>query len=210
VTFPSLDLEKELLKSFDAVIGIDEVGRGALAGPVGVGAFLLTPDLLDSLPPTIRDSKLIAEKKRTEVANMVLAWGECGVGLCPVSTIEEKGISFALRTAALQAIENLKTQNAVVLLDGSHNWLGEIGMKVVVQTKADRDCGSVAAASVVAKVRRDDLMAKLSQDFPDYGWDSNKGYSSNSHIEAIQRLGPTMHHRTSWLEKILSKDLGLF
>jgi len=210
VTFPSLDLEKELLKSFDAVIGIDEVGRGALAGPVGVGAFLFTPDLLDSLPPSIRDSKLIAEKKRAEVAEVVMAWGECGVGLCPVRTIEEKGISFALRTAALQAIENLKTQNAVVLLDGSHNWLGEIGMKVVVQTKADRDCGSVAAASVVAKVRRDDLMAKLSQDFPDYGWDSNKGYSSNSHIEAIQRLGPTMHHRTSWLAKILSKDLGLF
>ena len=210
MTFPILNLEKELLKSFDAVIGIDEVGRGALAGPVGVGAFLLTRDLLNSLPESIRDSKLIAEKKRAEVAEAAMAWGNCEVGLCAVGTIEEKGISFALRTAALQAIENLKTQNAVVLLDGSHNWLGEVGIKVVVQTKADRDCGSVAAASVVAKVNRDALMTELSQDFPDYGWDSNKGYSSNSHIEAIQRLGPTVHHRTSWLEKILSKDLGLF
>ena len=210
MTYPSLDLEKELLKSFDAVIGIDEVGRGAIAGPVGVGAFLLTPDLLDSLPASIRDSKLIAEKKRAEVAEAVVAWGKSGVGLCPVSTIEQKGISFALRTAALQAIENLRTQNTVVLLDGSHNWLGEIGMKVVVQTKADRDCGSVAAASVIAKVKRDALMTELSKDFPDYGWDSNKGYSSSSHIEAIQQLGPTMHHRTSWLEKILTKDLGLF
>ena len=210
MTFPSLNLEKELLESFDAVIGIDEVGRGALAGPVGVGAFLLTRDILDSLPASIRDSKLIAEKKRAEVSEAVEAWGRCAVGLCPVNTIEEKGISFALRTAAIQAIENLRTQNAVLLLDGSHNWLGEIGMKVVVQTKADRDCGSVAAASVVAKVQRDALMAELSQDFPEYGWDSNKGYSSNSHIEAIQRLGPTIHHRTSWLEKILSKNLGLF
>lgn len=210
MTFPSLDLEKELLDSFDAVIGIDEVGRGALAGPVGVGAFLLTREMLDSLPASIRDSKLIAEKKRAEVAEAVMAWGESGVGLCPVSTIEEKGISFALKTAALEAIENLSPQNAVVLLDGSHNWLGEIGTKVVVQTKADRDCGSVAAASVVAKVKRDALMAELSKDFPEYGWDSNKGYSSNSHIEAIQRLGPTNHHRTSWLEKILTKDLGLF
>ena len=107
MTFPSLDLEKELLDSFDAVIGIDEVGRGALAGPVGVGAFLLTREMLDSLPGSIRDSKLIAEKKRTEVAEAVMAWGESGVGLCPVSTIEEKGISFALKMAALEAIENL-------------------------------------------------------------------------------------------------------
>ena len=125
MTFPSLDLEKELLESFDAVIGIDEVGRGALAGPVGVGAFLLTREMLESLPASIRDSKLIAEKKRAEVAEAVMAWGESGVGLCPVSTIEEKGISFALKTAALEAIENLSPQNAVVLLDGSHNWLGQ-------------------------------------------------------------------------------------
>ena len=210
MTFPSLDLERELLERFDAVIGIDEVGRGALAGPVGVGAFLLTRDMLRSLPASVRDSKLIAEKKRAEVAQAALAWGECGVGLCPVSTIEEKGISFALKTAGLDAIENLSAGNVVVLLDGSHNWLGEIGLEVVVQTKADRDCGSVAAASVVAKVKRDALMTELAQDFPDYGWDSNKGYSSNAHIEAIRRLGPTKHHRTSWLEKILSADLGLF
>ena len=81
MTFPSLDLEKELLDSFDAVIGIDEVGRGALAGPVGVGAFLLTREMLYSLPALIRDSKLIAEKKRAEVAEAVMAWGESGVVL---------------------------------------------------------------------------------------------------------------------------------
>ena len=210
MTYPTLDFERSLLQECSAIIGIDEVGRGALAGPVGVGAFLLTPDLLDSQPETVRDSKLIAEAKRAAVAGEVKAWGRGSVGLAAVSVIEAEGINSALRHAALDALDKLKVKDAVVLLDGSHNWLEDVGMRVLVKTKADRDCGSVAAASIVAKVERDAIMTELAEDFPQYGWDSNKGYSSNSHIEAIQRFGPTQHHRTSWLEKILSKDLGLF
>lgn len=210
MSYPTLDTERGLLETYDAVIGVDEVGRGALAGPVAAGAFVLTPQHLDSLPKTLRDSKLIPEKKRAAVAAEVASWGESRVGMCSVEVIEAKGISFALRSAALDAIEELRGKNTIVLLDGSHNWLGDIGMQVLTKTKADRDCGSVAAASVVAKVARDGLMQELSKDFPEYGWDSNKGYSSNSHIEAIQTLGPSKHHRASWLEKILSKDLGLF
>lgn len=210
MTYPTLDFERSLLDDSLAIIGIDEVGRGALAGPVGVGAFLLTPDLLDSQPETVRDSKLIAETKRMEAADEVRAWGVSAIGLSDVSVIEEKGINFALRHAALQALDKLKFEDAIVLLDGSHNWLGDVGMRVVVKTKADRDCGSVAAASIVAKVERDAIMTELAKDFPEYGWDSNKGYSSPSHIAAIQSLGPSPHHRTSWLEKILSEDLGLF
>ncbi|MEK9987266.1 MAG: ribonuclease HII [Aquiluna sp.] len=210
MTYPTLDFERSLLDNSSAIIGIDEVGRGALAGPVGVGAFLLTPDLLVSQPETVRDSKLIAEAKRREAADEVRAWGSSAIGLSDVSVIEEKGINFALRHAAMEALEKLKFEDAIVLLDGSHNWLGDVGLRVVVKTKADRDCGSVAAASIVAKVERDAIMTELAKDFPEYGWDSNKGYSSPSHIAAIQSLGPSQHHRTSWLEKILSKDLGLF
>ena len=210
MSYPTLETERGLLEAYDAVIGVDEVGRGALAGPVVVGAFLLTAQHLDSLPSALRDSKLIPEKKRTAVAAEVTGWGTSKVGMSSVEIIETKGISFALRRAALEAIEELRGKNAIVLLDGSHNWLGDIGMQIMTKTKADRACGSVAAASVVAKVARDGLMQELSKDFPEYGWDSNKGYSSNSHIEAIQTLGPSKHHRASWLEKILSKDLGLF
>lgn len=210
MSYPTLDTERGLLETYDAVIGVDEVGRGALAGPVAVGAFRLTALHLDSLPQSLRDSKLIPEKQRPDVAAEVVGWGESRVGMCSVEVIETKGISFALRSAALDAIEELRGTNTIVLLDGSHNWLGDIGMQVIIKTKADRDCGSVAAASVVAKVARDGLMQELSKDFPDYGWNSNKGYSSSSHIQAIQTLGPSQHHRASWLEKILSKDLGLF
>ena len=209
MTYPTLDFERSLFDGCSAIIGIDEVGRGALAGPVGVGAFLLTPDLLDSKPESVRDSKLVAEAKRVAVADEVRAWGSGSVGLAAVSVIEEKGINYALRHAALDALEKLEFEDAIVLLDGSHNWLGDVGMRVVVKTKADRDCGSVAAASIVAKVERDAIMTELAKDFPQYGWDSNKGYSSPSHIAAIQSLGPSPHHRASWLEKILNKDLGL-
>lgn len=210
MTSPNLDLERELLGRFDAVIGIDEVGRGALAGPVGVGAFLLTRNLVDSLPASVKDSKLISEKKRSEVAEEVRDWGQSGVGFCSPATIDEKGITFSLKAAAMEAIANLETRNAVILLDGSHNWLGDVGIEVLVRTRADRDCGSVAAASVVAKVRRDEVMKDLALEFPQYGWESNKGYSSPSHIQAIQSLGPSPHHRKTWLEKILAQEQGLF
>lgn len=210
MTSPNLDLERELLDRFDAVIGIDEVGRGALAGPVGVGAFLLTRDLVDSLPASVNDSKLISEKKRSGVAEEVRGWGQSGVGFCSPATIDEKGITFSLKAAAMEAIANLETRNAVILLDGSHNWLGDVGIEVFVRTKADRDCGCVAAASVVAKVRRDEVMKELALGFPQYGWESNKGYSSPSHIQAIQSLGPSPHHRKTWLEKILAQEQRLF
>ncbi|MEL0135585.1 MAG: ribonuclease HII, partial [Aquiluna sp.] len=102
MTYPTLDFERSLLDNSSAIIGIDEVGRGALAGPVGVGAFLLTPDLLVSQPETVRDSKLIAEAKRMEAADEVRSWGSSAIGLSDVSVIEEEGINFALRHAALE------------------------------------------------------------------------------------------------------------
>ena len=210
MSFPTLETELELLQRFEAVIGVDEVGRGALAGPVAVGAFVFTSNMAGGQPLGLKDSKLISETKRPTIAAEVKVWGAGSVGLSSVEEIEVEGISIALRNAALRAISELEFPSAVVLLDGTHNWLGHIQVPVVTRPKADRDCGSVAAASVVAKVHRDDLMRELAKDFPEFGWESNKGYSSAEHIDKIKSLGPSEHHRKSWLTKILSADQGLF
>ena len=206
MTFPSLELEQALLQQHGSIIGLDEVGRGALAGPVAVGAFFFTADQLTGMPEGLRDSKLISETKRPGVAQLVKAWGEFSVGLSSAQEIEDIGITKALALAASRAMESL-AKPGVVLLDGSHNWLGtELG-PVLVRAKADRDCGSVAAASVVAKVHRDQLMVSLEDSHPGYGFAKNKGYSSPSHIAALRENGPSTEHRNSWLGKILASDV---
>ena len=210
MSYPSLDLERELLKTHRLVIGIDEVGRGALAGPVAVGAFGLKAEGLDSMPADLRDSKLVTEKRRAPLALEVAKWGQPSVGYADVEVIETKGINFALQKAALSALENFDLSEAIVLLDGSHNWLGDIGIEVRVIVKADRDCGSVSGGAISAKVERDSLMTKLAQGFPVYGWEGNKGYSSPAHIAALRQIGPSPHHRLSWLTKILADDSSLF
>jgi ribonuclease HII len=210
MSYPSLDLERELLGKFQMVIGIDEVGRGALAGPVAVGAFGLDAAGLSSMPTDLRDSKLVTEKRRAPLAFEVSKWGKPSVGFAGVDVIEARGINFALQRAALNALENFDLTGAIVLLDGSHNWLGDIGIEVRVIVKADRDCGSVAGGAISAKVKRDALMIELGNEFPTYGWQGNKGYSSPSHIAALRQVGPSAHHRLSWLTKILADDSLLF
>ena len=210
MSYPTLDFERELLEKYQVVVGIDEVGRGALAGPVAVGAFVLTNSMLKTQPKGLRDSKLISEPKRAAIAAEVLTWGMGAVGFSSVEMIESRGISHALEAAAARAVAKLDLTAAVILLDGSHNWLSGAPWPVITKTKADRDCGSVAAASVLAKVARDETMRELAESNAEFGWDSNKGYSSAAHIAAIRTLGPSEHHRRSWLSKILSEDQGLF
>lgn len=209
--FPNLDVEKELLASFDQVIGIDEVGRGAIAGPVTVGLSLITSAHLATFPDGIKDSKLIPEAKRVAISERASAWAEVATGSVSAVQIENLGITGALAEAALLGLAELRPVNAVILLDGSANWLsGRVGLPVVMRTKADRDCGSVAAASVVAKVSRDAQMRQLHLEHPQYDWESNKGYASASHIAALRELGPTTYHRVSWLGKILTMETQLF
>ena len=210
MAYPSLDLERRLLEKHDVVIGIDEVGRGALAGPVAAGAFFLTSDLLGGMPSTLRDSKLVQEPKRASLAQEVSNWGEARVGFSQAEVIDQKGIMTALKLAVLQTLNEVAYQNPIILLDGSHNFLADVGIEVVIKTKADRDCGSVAAAAISAKVARDQLMVELGKIYPGFGWEQNKGYASEMHIEAIQTLGPAAEHRKSWLTKILADDLLLF
>ena len=220
-TYPSLDLEKELWANGSRfVIGMDEVGRGAIAGPVAVGVALLDKTSEKSQTPwpeKLCDSKLISEKVRNEIVDPVANWVTASaVGMVSAASIDSKGIVDALATAGSMALAELLEDltlrkeiirdGAVIILDGSHNWLGaqSSGISVMVRPKADRDCVSVAAASVIAKVARDKLMIELSQSVSGFGLEGHKGYASASHIEAVRRLGPSPQHRVTWLTKILA------
>lgn len=211
---PTLRLERQLLRDgARLVIGCDEVGRGAIAGPVGVGLSVVY-EQTRSAPVGLRDSKLLSEPRREELHPAVSAWASNSVGLASNEEVESVGIIAALGLAAARAIEVLRAggvaiQDAVVLLDGSHDWLTPAlrfddracGMRVTTKVKADRTCAAVAAASVLAKVHRDRLMIESESVHPGYRWSSNKGYASAEHYAAIDRIGPSPLHRWSWLRQ---------
>lgn len=205
MTFPTLDFEEELLADYPAVIAIDEVGRGSLAGPVAVGAFLMTSEQLAQVPQGLQDSKLIRESKRPELAQRVMTWGRSTVAFVSANEIDQHGIISCLKTAGLNCLEQLAVPEAIILLDGNQNWLEQ--SKVLTRVKADRDCAAVSAASIIAKVRRDSLMIELHEKYPLYDFASNKGYSSPGHIQALRTHGPSEIHRKTWLSKILSDEL---
>lgn len=187
------------------IIGMDEVGRGALAGPVAVGACAIS--VADDFPAGLRDSKLISAKRRVALDPLVRAWGACAVGEASAAEIDELGITRCLGLAGHRALVSLHelgvpVAEAVVLLDGKHDWLTPVlnsPLNVVTRIKADQDCGVVAGASVVAKVWRDQLMVSLSEQHPEFGWDGNKGYGAATHMNAITEHGPTEWHRRTWL-----------
>ncbi len=215
---PSLSFEQTFFDSgIRFVVGVDEVGRGSIAGPVAVGVALLDVQINTSgWPEKLRDSKLISEKTRettfNDVSNWVKGWA---VGMSSAQEIEANGIVHALALAGSRALDQLLEDSKLrselanggvqLILDGSHNWLGPkaMGIPVATKTKADRDCVSVAAASVLAKVTRDRLMVELDQSHPGYGLASNKGYASANHISGLKELGVSPIHRTSWLSKII-------
>ncbi|SDO80552.1 RNase HII [Microbacterium sp. ru370.1] len=205
---PTLTLERRLLKQHAIVIACDEVGRGALAGPVAVGAAVIDPARSRKrVPAGLRDSKLVPEARRPEVAARAAAFVQhSAVGWASSVEVDEIGIIRALGLAAVRAIADLRAhgvvpEEALVILDGNHDYItpaGESGLTVRPVIKADRDCASAAAASVIAKVARDTLMTGLHDDLPAYGWARNKGYASLDHREAISAHGMSMHHRHSW------------
>ena len=208
VIAPTLTLERRLLREHTLLIACDEVGRGALAGPVAVGAVAVdAARARRRVPEGLRDSKLVAEHHRPAVAERAAAWvTTSAVGWSSAAEIDEVGIIRALGLAALRAIAELRgagvvPEEAVVLLDGNHDYItpaGGAGLHVRPVVKADRDCASAAAASVLAKVARDDLMVGLHDDEPVYQWVRNKGYASAEHRAAIRSHGLSAHHRASW------------
>lgn len=212
---PTLELERTLIERAPLVIGLDEVGRGAIAGPVAVGACAIGPaQVLDAaetgVPAGLRDSKLLSAKRREALEPLVRQWAVAsGVGMCSAAEIDEFGIVACLASAAKRALVALHelgvpVADAAILLDGSHDWLSpalSTPLNVTVRPKADRDCAVVAAASVLAKVERDALMraAHDGGEHGDYAWNTNVGYGSVAHYAAIERLGPSALHRRTWL-----------
>lgn len=208
VATPRLTVERRLLREHPLVIACDEVGRGALAGPVAVGAAVMdAARARRRIPEGLRDSKLVAEHHRPAVAGRAADWVlASAVGWAGADEIDRIGIIRALGLAALRAIAQLREvgfvpEDAIVILDGNHDYItpaGGHGLQVRPIIKADRDCASAAAASVLAKVARDDLMVGLHTDHPVYDWAHNKGYASLTHREAIRSHGLSAHHRASW------------
>jgi ribonuclease HII len=208
VVLPHLDVEREMFGGgVPLVIGIDEVGRGAIAGPVAVGVAAVSPTCAP-LPEGVRDSKLLSEKRREALEPVVVGWAVAtAVGFAEADEIDELGIMRCLGIAGKRALASLHAQGvdvlaSTLLLDGNHDYLSahlSTPLRVVTRVKADRDCGSVAAASVVAKVARDRVMIARHAEHPDYGWAGNKGYGSSAHLEAIGASGATAHHRRTWL-----------
>ncbi|MEV8148934.1 ribonuclease HII [Arthrobacter sp. NPDC080031] len=215
--FPTLDVERSFLSpGVTLLAGVDEVGRGALAGPVSVGIAVV--DLRDhGLLADVRDSKLLKPEDRERLAPLVRAWAVgSAVGHASSVEIDALGIVGALRLAGTRAWFELLASGVhpdLVLLDGSHNWLSPQSQGSLFDTeptgpaceapvhtrvKADLSCLSVAAASVLAKVARDRIMLDLHEEYPPFGWNENKGYATSFHRDAIRSLGPTPYHRTSW------------
>jgi ribonuclease HII len=210
VADPTLDFETSLhAGGARFVIGCDEVGRGAIAGPVAVGMCVVDARV-GAFPAGLRDSKMLSEKRRELLAPLSSAWALfSAVGLASPLEVDELGISAALGLAGKRALGILyeagaSIRESIVLLDGHFDWLNPVlgsPVKLRTQIKADRDCASVAAASVVAKVFRDRLMIDADAVTPGYGWSGNKGYGSAGHFAAIAELGATDFHRRSWLKQ---------
>lgn len=190
------------------VAGIDEVGRGALAGPVSVGVCALIP--CDTWPDGLADSKELTPAARERLARPLARYGVGrAVGHASAAEIDAVGIIAALRFAALRALADVGPVDAV-LLDGKHDWLSAPPATllddaapapvppVTMVIKGDTLCASIAAASVLAKVARDAIMRAAHHEHPEFGWDGNKGYGAAAHLDAIRRHGPTPWHRRSW------------
>lgn len=193
---PGYDLEDELRARGAALVaGVDEVGRGAWAGPVVVCAAVSGPG---APPEGLTDSKRLTPKRRREMSDRVRPWvADHAFGRSEPAEIDEVGMTEALRRAAVRALDGLHRRPDAVILDGGHDFIGR-PWRVRTQIKADLTCVNVAAASVLAKVHRDAYMAGLDADFPGYGFDRAAGYPSPAHRAALAELGPTPHHRMSW------------
>ncbi len=181
------------------ICGIDEVGRGPFAGPVMAGAVILPKDceLL-----YIDDSKKLSEKKREELYDDILkAAVSYGIGSIPPNKIDEINILQATFQAMKQAVNNLKVEPEVLLIDAVT--IPDIPIRQVPIIKGDSKSISIAAASILAKVTRDRLMVAYDKVFPGYGFADNKGYGSPDHIQALKRLGPTPIHRMSFIKNYI-------
>lgn len=176
------------------VAGVDEAGRGPLAGPVTAAAVILDPA---HIPPGLNDSKQLTARRREELADWIMAQCDWSVAHVDVAEIDALNIYHASHAAMCRAIAGLRQRPCMVLVDGNRvpRDLSCPGQAIV---KGDARCLTIAAASIVAKVLRDRIMVDLAQQHPGYGWEANAGYPTPAHKRALLDLGVTPHHRRSF------------
>lgn len=205
MTGPNFQFELEARASGAAIVaGVDEVGRGPLAGPVTAAAVVLDPD---HIPQGLNDSKKLSAKRRAALHDEICAVAIVSVAHASVEEIDEINILRASHLAMERAVGNLPNLPDLALIDGNMIPRGLLcpGRAIV---KGDTLCLSISAASIVAKICRDQLMWDLAQHWPGYGWETNAGYGSKSHMDALRNLGATPHHRRSFkpVHNILYQD----
>lgn len=189
---PDFEFERDAYaRGFSRVAGVDEVGRGPLAGPVTAAAVVLDPE---RIPDGLNDSKKLSKKARERLYEEIMQVADVSIAHASVAEIEELNILRASHLAMVRALDGLKQPADFALVDG--NMLPR-DLKIKAQTliKGDARSQSISAASIMAKICRDCVMLSLAQQHPGYGWETNMGYGSKRHIEALRNLGVTPHHR---------------
>ena len=204
--WPHASRERRLFESgAKTIVGIDEVGKGSWAGPLVIGIAMLSREMVFSDEPArelggVRDSKQLSELQREEIFDQVAArclrWS---IGAASALECDQLGMVEAQRLATARGFAALAEASVdVAIVDGRWDFVSPHASTVLVEVKADADCVSVAAASVLAKVSRDRMMRSLAGDYPQWHFDTNKGYPCPKHRAALQGYGPSAIHRTSW------------
>ena len=195
---PTRNIERELWAAgHGVVVGIDEVGRGAWAGPLMVGAAILPRDKRVN---GVRDSKVLTESSREAIFDRVASWcSEWAVGGASYRECDELGMAAAQRLATRRALDALSVRPDAAVVDGKWNFVAPLVPHIEMRVKADLHCLSVAAASILAKVTRDRIMREQAAHYPQWSFDTNKGYPCPVHKAALQGYGPSAIHRRSWV-----------
>ena len=195
---PTRSAERDLRAAgHDVIVGIDEVGRGAWAGPLMVGAAILPADRRVN---GVRDSKMLTEPGREQLFDRVAGWCTAwAVGAASQEECDDLGMAAAQRLAARRAIEGLGVCPDAAVVDGNWDFVRPHVPFVERRVKADATCLSVAAASILAKVTRDRIMREQSDHYPHWSFDTNKGYPCPQHKAALQGYGPSAIHRRTWV-----------
>ncbi|MGC1496223.1 MAG: ribonuclease HII [Sulfitobacter sp.] len=205
---PDFEFERSAhAQGYVRVAGVDEVGRGPLAGPVTAAAVVLDPD---RIPEGLNDSKKLTKKARERLYEEIMQVADVSIAHASVEEIEELNILRASHLAMTRALDGLKHGADYALIDG--NMIPrELTLPAETIIKGDTRSQSISAASIMAKICRDCVMLSLAQQHPGYGWETNMGYGSKRHMEALQNLGVTPHHRRLFkpVHNILYQDKNL-